>query len=127
MRVIIEEIAIHGDLRGAVFEPLDADDLAMQRNVHLVVTKPGGIRGNHNHRFGTEVITVYGRTLVRLRDGKEIVDRVVAEGKAVRFTIPGGVSHAFKNIGDGANLLICFNTEMHDQGNPDVVRDVLIE
>jgi len=127
MRVVIEKIVIHQDLRGAVFEPITADALAAQRNVHVVLTESGGVRGNHRHRFGTEVVTVYGPALVRLRDGEEIEDRIVAEGKAVRFTIPAGVSHAFKNIGKRRNLLICFNTEAHDEGNPDVVHDVLIE
>lgn len=127
MRVIVEEITIHQDQRGVVFEALRPDALASQRNVHVVVTKPGGIRGNHQHRFGTEVVIVYGPALVRLRDGEEIEERVVAEGCAVRFTIPTGVSHAFKNTGEQPNLLICFNTEVHDQSNPDVVPDVLIK
>ena len=127
MRVIVEEITIHQDARGGVFEPIEADALAAQRNVHVVLTEPGGIRGNHHHRLGTEVVTVYGSAWVRLRDGEEIEDRVVAEGQALRFTIPAGVSHAFKNIGERPNFLICFNTEAHDRGEPDVVRDILIE
>ncbi|MHC1725244.1 MAG: hypothetical protein AB9866_04400 [Syntrophobacteraceae bacterium] len=127
MRVIVEEIATYQDQRGAVFEPLGADALAAQRNVHVVLTEPGGIRGNHRHRFGTEIAVVYGPALVRLRDGVESEDRVVAEGRAVRFTITAGVSHAFKNIGDKPDLLICFNTEAHDKGDPDVISDVLIE
>jgi len=127
MRVIAEEIPVNRDRRGVVFEPLSADALASQRNVHVVLTEPGGIRGNHQHQSGTEIVTVYGPALVRLRDGKEIEERVVQEGCAVRFVIPAGVAHAFKNIGERPNLLICFNTEMHDRSNPDVVPDVLIK
>jgi uncharacterized cupin superfamily protein len=56
----------------------------------------------------------------------EIEERIVAEGCAVRFTISTGVSHAFKNIGEKPNLLICFNTEEHDRSTPDAVPDVLI-
>jgi dTDP-4-dehydrorhamnose 3,5-epimerase-like enzyme len=127
MRVIAEEITAHRDERGEVFEPLGFEALASQRNVHVVLTKPGGVRGNHRHLYGAEIVTVYGAALVRLRDGDEIEDRVVAEGCVVRFTIPPGVSHAFKNIGEQPNLLICFNTEAHDKSDPDLVRDVLIE
>jgi UDP-2-acetamido-2,6-beta-L-arabino-hexul-4-ose reductase len=127
MRAIVEEITIHQDQRGVIFEPLSPDALAAQHNVHVVLTEPGGIRGNHQHRLGTEIVTVYGPALVRLRDGEEIEERIVAEGCVVRFTIPTGVSHAFKNIGERSNLLICFNTEVHDQSNPDVVPDVLIK
>jgi UDP-2-acetamido-2,6-beta-L-arabino-hexul-4-ose reductase len=127
MRVRVEEITSHKDHRGVVFEPLGLDALPSQRNVHVVLTKPGGVRGNHHHRRGTESVIVYGPALVRFRDGEEIEERVVAEGCAVRFTIPAGVSHAFKNNGEEPNLLVCFNTEVHDQSNPDVVVDVLIE
>jgi dTDP-4-dehydrorhamnose 3,5-epimerase-like enzyme len=127
MRVIVDEIALHRDQRGVVFEPLDEARLATQRNVHVVLTERGCIRGNHYHRRGTEVITVYGPALVRLREGAELEDRIVAEGQALRFTIPPGISHAVKNTGDRPNLLIAFNTEVHNREAPDVVCDVLIE
>jgi len=127
MRVTIEEITIHQDERGVVFEPISPDALTAQRNVHVVLTEPGGIRGNHRHQFGTEIVVVYGPALVRLRDGKEMEERILPQGCAFRFTISPGVSHAFKNIGERPNLLICFNTEVHDQNKPDVLPDVLIE
>ncbi|MHC1729615.1 MAG: cupin domain-containing protein [Syntrophobacteraceae bacterium] len=126
MRVNLEEIEVHHDHRGTVFEPLAGGSLSVQQNVHAVLTNPGGIRGNHYHRFGTEVATVYGPALIRLRDGEEVQERVLTEGQAVRFTIPAGVAHAFKNIGEKPNLLICFNTEVHDRDNPDVIFDILI-
>ncbi|HYA41126.1 MAG TPA: hypothetical protein VEF34_07470 [Syntrophobacteraceae bacterium] len=126
-KVVIEEITMHRDQRGVVFEPLSADALAAQRNVHVVLTEPGGIRGNHRHKFGTEIVIVCGPALVRLRDGEEIEERVVGEGCAVRLTIPAKVSHAFKNIGERPNLLICFNNEVHDRGNSDVALDLLIK
>ncbi len=127
MRAIVDEIVIHRDKRGVVFEPLSSDVLGAQRNVHVVLTEPGSIRGNHRHRLGMETVVVYGPALVRLRDGQEIAERVVADGGSARFTIPQGVSHAFKNIGDRANLLVCFNTSVHDRNNPDTEPDVLIE
>lgn len=127
MRVIVDEIALHRDQRGVVFEPLDEARLATQRNVHVVLTEPGCIRGNHYHRKGTEVITVYGPALVRLREDAELEERIVAEGQALRFTIPPGISHAVKNTGDRPNLLIAFNSEVRNWEAPDVVCDVLIE
>ena len=127
MRVIVDEIVIHRDRRGVVFEPLSPDALGAQRNVHVVLTEPGGVRGNHRHRSGVETVVVYGPALVRFKDGQEIAERVVADGGSARFTIPAGVSHSFKNIGDSPNLLICFNTSVHDRQNPDAEPDVLIE
>ena len=126
MRVLVEELPVHGDSRGAVFEPLVADALCAQRNVHVVLSEPGAVRANHYHVRGTEVMTVCGRALVRYREAGEKRDVVVAEGQALRFTFPPGVSHAVQNIGDKPNVLIAFNTEEHDREVPDVVSDVLI-
>lgn len=127
MRVIADEIVMHRDRRGVVFEPLSPDALRAQRNVHVVLTEPGETRGNHRHRLGIETVVVYGPALVRLKDGEEIAEQVVSDGGSARFTIAAGVSHAFKNIGSGPNLLVCFNTSVHDRDNPDVEPDLLIE
>ena len=126
MRVLVEELAVRGDGRGAVFEPLVADALRDQRNVHVVLSEPGAVRANHYHVRGTEVMTICGRALVRYRAAGETRDVVVAEGQTLRFTFPPGVSHAVQNIGDKLNVLIAFNTEEHDRDKPDVVSDVLI-
>jgi UDP-2-acetamido-2,6-beta-L-arabino-hexul-4-ose reductase len=127
MRVLIEELTVRRDLRGAVFEPLEGHRLPEQRNVHVVLTEPGGIRGNHYHRYATEVATVAGPTLVRYREGEHIEDRIVAEGEVVMFRFPPGVPHALRNIGEKENLLVVFSTDALDRAAPDVVREVLIE
>jgi quercetin dioxygenase-like cupin family protein len=109
-----------------VFEPLDAASIAAQKNVHVVVAEPGGIRANHAHRRGTEVMVVYGPALVRYSEAGETADRTLAAGEVLRFTFPPGVAHAVQNTGAAPNLLVCFNTEEHDPANSDVVREVLI-
>jgi dTDP-4-dehydrorhamnose 3,5-epimerase-like enzyme len=127
MRVKIEPVTVNRDRRGSVFEPLTADNLAAQRNVHVVLTEPGAVRGNHYHRRGTEVMSVYGPALVRVRDQSEHLELEVADGEAVRLTIPPGVAHAVKNTGSAPIVLVAFNTQEHDSVAPDVVRKVLIE
>jgi dTDP-4-dehydrorhamnose 3,5-epimerase-like enzyme len=126
-RIIIEPIAFPTDARGLVLEPIGPDALPLQRNVHLVLTGPGCVRGNHAHQRGTEITVVLGPALARYRDGDAVRDVHVPEGRAYRFTIPPGVPHAFRNTGTGLMVLIGFNTVAHDPGRPDVVRDVLIE
>jgi dTDP-4-dehydrorhamnose 3,5-epimerase-like enzyme len=127
MRVVIETLPMHSDARGAVVEPLDGGALGTQKNVHVAISQPGCVRGNHYHRLGTEVITVLGPALARFRDGDEIADVEVAAGQAIRFTIPPGVSHAVKNTGAQPCAMIAFNTMPHDRNALDVFRDVLIE
>jgi len=122
----IEEIAFPSDARGLVFEPLGADQIPEQRNVHVVVSQPGAVRGNHLHERSTEIAVMLGPGLVRLREAGQIRDVEVPIGKAFRFTLPAGVSHAFKATGNTPMLLVAFNTARFDPKNPDLIRDVLI-
>jgi len=125
--VTIEPVAAVADPRGLVLEPLGADALPLQRNVHLVLTEPGKVRGNHYHERGREVTVAFGPALFRYRDGADVRDVLIPEGQAYRFTIPPGIAHAFQNTGENQMVLIGFNTEPHDPARPDVVRVVLIE
>jgi UDP-2-acetamido-2,6-beta-L-arabino-hexul-4-ose reductase len=127
--VIIEALAPVADTRGFVLEPLGPGDLPDQRNVHLVFTEPGHVRGNHYHQRGREVTVAFGPALFRYRDGDgaTVRDVVIPPGLAYRFTIPAGIAHAFQNPGPGRMVLVGFNTEPHDPARPDVVRDVLIQ
>ena len=125
-RITIETVSFPTDARGLVLEPLGPDDLPRQRNVHLTLTAPGALRGNHYHERGTEVTVVLGPALARYRDGDEVRNLHVPAGLAYRFTIPPGLAHAFQNTGEAPMVLIGFNTVPHDSARPDVVRDVLI-
>jgi UDP-2-acetamido-2,6-beta-L-arabino-hexul-4-ose reductase len=126
-KVTIEPVSLVADARGLVVEPLDADTLPLQRNVHLVLTEPGAVRGNHAHARGHEITLVLGPALFRYRDGAAVRDLLIPEGQAYRITIPPGIAHAFQNTGTQPMVLIGFNTEPHDRARPDVVRDVVIE
>jgi len=125
--VRIDVLTCHRDPRGAVFEPLAADEIATYRNVHVVISEPGAVRGNHRHLLGHEITSVVGPVLVRYREAGIVRDVKVPAGEAWRFAFAPGVAHAFKNIGQNSSILASFNTEEHKQGAPDVVRDVLIE
>jgi dTDP-4-dehydrorhamnose 3,5-epimerase-like enzyme len=122
----VEVIRCSHDARGLVFEPIGPELLPLQRNVHAVMTEPGETRGNHYHRFSTEIAVVLGPALVRLREKGGIREIQVRDGEAHRFTIPPGVAHAFKNIGTKPMLLVAFSTAVFDVETPDVVRDELI-
>jgi dTDP-4-dehydrorhamnose 3,5-epimerase-like enzyme len=122
----IEVLKAHSDARGSLFEPLDDRGLAAQKNVHVVLTAPGGTRGNHWHRHSVETTTVVGPCCVRLREAGGTRDVHVPAGEAWRFTIPAGVVHAYRNTGGSTMVLVSFNTHVHDPENPDTVREEIL-
>ena len=126
MAVTVQKLRLATDPRGQVFEPLDALELGAQRNVHVVLTEPGQIRGNHYHHVGTEISAVVGPARVRYREGDQLTTLDVPRDETWRFVFPPGVTHAFQNTGPSTMLIVSFNTVTHDPAHPDTVRDVIL-
>lgn len=124
--VRVEKLRRAADPRGQVFEPLDAGELGEQRNVHVVLTEPGHIRGNHFHEAGTEITTVVGPARVSYRDGDRITAVDVPVSEVWRFTFPPGVTHAFQNTGSATMLIVSFSSLPHDPAQPNTTRDVIL-
>lgn len=127
MKIKIEQLELHSDGRGFVFEPIEKEFIINQENCHVVLSEPGVIRGNHYHLKGTETIAVAGPALLRFREGNEIHDVEIPIDQVIKFTIPPKVAHVIKNTGKRANILVAFNTHEHDPNKPDVVSDLLME
>ena len=113
-RAVVQSVKTHRDARGSVFEPLNDAELADQRNVHVVLTQPNEVRGNHVHRNAVEITSVTGPCQIRLKEDGEIRDLHVPAGEIWRLTIPPGVVHAFRNTGEGVMVLVSFSTQVHD-------------
>jgi dTDP-4-dehydrorhamnose 3,5-epimerase-like enzyme len=125
-RVHIEPIKTHRDPRGLLFEPLNDVELSMQKNVHVVLTGPGEVRGNHVHETAVEMTTVVGPCLVRLKEAGVIRDVEVPAGETWRFTIPPGVVHAYRNDGRSTMVLVSFSTRLHDPNASDTQREQIL-
>jgi dTDP-4-dehydrorhamnose 3,5-epimerase-like enzyme len=125
-RVRIEAVKTHRDPRGSLFEPLDDAELTRQKNVHVVLTQPNEVRGNHAHRTAVEMTSIVGPCLVRLKDADGIRDFEVPAGEIWRFTIPAGVVHAFRNTGDAVMVLISFSSIPHDPTGTDTLREQIL-
>ncbi len=116
---------VHGDARGLVFEPLSGDELAAMRNVHVVLTRPGSVRGNHYHTRGTERMVVVGPAVVRTRIQGELQETHVPAGEAWRFNFAPHVSHAVRPAGEDVGVVVAFSDQPHDPADPDTFRDPL--
>ena len=122
----IQAVKTHRDARGTLFEPLTDAELHAQKNVHVVLTQPNEVRGNHVHRTAVETTTVVGPCRVRLKEQGEVKDIDVAEGEILRLTIPPGVVHAFRNTGSLPMLLVSFSTNLHDPDGADTQREQIL-
>ena len=122
MKVNIDQLKTLPDLRGIVFEPIDKDKINSQENIHVVISEPGAVRGNHYHLRGTETLAVVGPALIRFKENDELHDFEVPSGQVYKFIIPPKVVYAIKNIGDKPSILVAFNTVEHNPQNPDQVR-----
>ena len=100
MNVKIHQLKTKEDKRGIVFESIENESINTQQNSHVVISKPGIIRGNHYHLYGTETLAVMGPALLRFKEADEILDFEVPLEQVYKFVIPPKVTHAIKNIGD---------------------------
>ena len=123
---LVEPVRTHRDARGALFEPLSDAELAGQKNVHVVLTQPGEVRGNHMHLTASETTSVVGPCLVRLKEHGAIRDLDVPAGAIWRLTIPPGVVHAYRNTGSGVMVLVSFSTNPHDPAGADTRREIIL-
>ena len=126
MKVKIDQLNLHSDLRGVVFEPIEKETIYAQKNIHVVISKPDVIRGNHYHLYGTENIAVVGPALLRFKEGDDIYDFEIPPKQVYKFVIPPKVAHAIKNTGEKDNILVAFNTVAHNSKKPDVISEILM-
>ena len=125
-QVVVQSIRTHRDARGSLFEPLTDAELERQKNVHVVLTRPNEVRGNHVHRTAVETTSVVGPCLIRLKEAGTLRDLEVPEGETWRLTIPPGVVHAFRNTGQSTMVLVSFSTNLHDPGGSDTLREQIL-
>jgi UDP-2-acetamido-2,6-beta-L-arabino-hexul-4-ose reductase len=125
-KTTIEIVPTHRDARGLLFEPVDDGLLRGIRNVHVVMSEPGVVRGNHRHLVGQEISVVVGPAEIRLKEDGVLRDLSVPVGETWRLTIPAGVTHAYRNPGPGPMVLIGCNSEVHNPTQPDAVREEIL-
>ena len=125
-KAVVQSVKTHRDARGCVFEPLNDAELAGQKNVHVVLTQPNEVRGNHVHATAVETTSVAGPCLIRLKEDGVTRDLEVPAGEIWRLIIPPGVVHAFRNTGETIMVLVSFSTRLHDPTGADTRREVIL-
>ena len=124
-KIDIVKLNPYQDNRGRVFEPIDNINSININNFHVVITKPGTVRGNHYHKNGTETLICLGEASIVYKYQDELPMTFTVDADEIyKFTFPANVSHAIKNIGRENLILLCFNTCPNEPEN--TIKDIII-
>ncbi|MFZ6017754.1 MAG: dTDP-4-dehydrorhamnose 3,5-epimerase family protein [Nitrospirota bacterium] len=103
----IIELTLHEDWRGWLAEIFRNDESKFRPAMaYLSMTKPGVVRGPHEHKEQTDFFVFLGKFRLYLWDNRGTSatykeSRIIEiSGVPVVALIPPGVVHAYKNIGD---------------------------
>jgi dTDP-4-dehydrorhamnose 3,5-epimerase len=120
--VFVRELGKHSDARGWLAELYRDDELpeGFEPTMGYVsVTKPGVARGPHEHRDQTDGFVFLSGTfrlyLWETREGHEenAVAMDVGESAPIFVTVPPGVVHAYKNVGDADAFVLNFPNRLY--------------
>lgn len=115
--VEIREPQKFSDERGWLCELFRQDQIKDEKYPvmsYVSATKPGVVRGPHEHRFQTDYICFPGQSKFKVylwdnrQDSKTYGDYFgfeVEENSVTMVKIPPGVVHAYKNIGDEEGII----------------------
>ncbi len=115
--VVITELKRWDDPRGWLIELFRQDELEkglFPVMLYVSLTKPGMIRGPHEHSRQTDYFCFIGPSTFRLYVWDNRSDSIsfrkkcqidVGEGNQVAVIIPPGVVHGYKNIGEADGIV----------------------
>lgn len=110
--VIVRKLSKHEDQRGWLLELFRSDEIetdSMPTMAYMSMTKPGVVRGPHEHAEQTDLFGFFGPSDFRLylwdnrMDSKTFGAKVtveVGQSNHVVVIVPPGVVHAYKNVGE---------------------------
>jgi len=130
--VNVKPLKVIADERGYLMEMMRADDPFFQKfgQSYVSVAYPGVVKGWHFHKVQTDhFVIVKGMMKVVLYDQREgsptkglINEFFMGEKNPVLVTIPPGVVHGMKGIGNEPAMLVNVPTEMYKYNEPDEFR-----
>ncbi len=109
----IKELPVYEDERGWLTEIIRADESDLEPLMaYLSMTKPGSIRGPHEHREQTDCFCFIGRFRLYFWDNRETSSTykesktIDTSGISTVAVVPPGIVHAYKNISSSNGFVI---------------------
>ncbi|MFH0891920.1 MAG: dTDP-4-dehydrorhamnose 3,5-epimerase family protein [Candidatus Falkowbacteria bacterium] len=128
----IKKLKVIPDERGRLMEILRNDDECFEKfgQVYMTTNYPGVVKAWHYHKIQTDNVTcVRGMLKVVCYDAREdsstkgeINEFFIGEHNPSLVTIPSGVYHGWKNIGENEAIAVSAPTEAYDYDHPDEYR-----
>jgi dTDP-4-dehydrorhamnose 3,5-epimerase-like enzyme len=112
------------DTRGRVFEVLRREQVPENGfgQIYVFTGSPGSVKGNHYHTRKTEwfcVISGDGELILCDPESQQRECIMLSGEHPTVVTIPAGVVHAIRNLGETELVVIAYTTEPYDPGDPD--------
>jgi dTDP-4-dehydrorhamnose 3,5-epimerase len=130
--VVVKKLKVIPDERGRLMEILRSDDPFFMRfgQAYLTTAYPGVVKAWHAHRKQTDNLTaVMGMAKFVLYDDREnsptrreINEFFAGEHNPILVSIPPGVYHGYKCIGECECLVINIPSEVYNSESPDEIR-----
>ena len=127
--VSTKNLRVIPDERGYLMEILRNDDPFFDKfgQVYMTTAYPGVVKGWHYHKLQTDYMTcIYGMiklVLYDARDGsptkEEHQEFFIGERNPMLVSIPPGILHGFKGIGDKTAIIVNTITETYKYDQPD--------
>ena len=130
--VRVKELICRPDERGRLWEILRADDEIFERfgQVYVTTAYPGVVKAWHAHRHQNDFFTVIeGMAKFVLYDMRtdsatrgQLAEFFLGRDNLKLITIPAGVYHGFKCIGDREVVALNCPTQPYNHAEPDELR-----
>jgi dTDP-4-dehydrorhamnose 3,5-epimerase-like enzyme len=93
--------------------------------VYVFTGSPGSVKGNHYHIRKTEwfcVIVGEGELILCDRESQQRESTRLSGDRPTVITIPAGVAHAVRNVGEVELVVLAYITEPYNPEDPDTYR-----
>jgi UDP-2-acetamido-2,6-beta-L-arabino-hexul-4-ose reductase len=122
---VIEDLKVHRDARGALYEALrfSSQAIAAGGQIYVYTVAPGARRGDHFHEHKCEWFTCVAgqvRLLMKTKDGVRVDETLGADLPRLVFAGPG-TSHAVLNETEKEAVIVAYASKEFDPADSDTI------
>lgn len=126
MQIEARAVTQHKDDRGQVFEVLRSEHVSEGAfgQVYVFTGVPGSVKGNHYHARKAEwfcLISGEGELVLFDRETEQRESITLTGDRPTVVTIPVGIAHAIRNLGDTEMVVLAYITEPFNPEDPDTI------